>query len=203
MPSLSTGLAALVDPGTEWDIERQDTRDKPWTPPAEVDARDKGEARNKLPLALRAAAPCGRETVKDWLNALGVMCAGQMTATDAKAKISVYAANLDHPALCFTQETLGEAGRKFKWFPSYAEVIEFLDAKARPARALAYRLKKISEAPEREHKPAQGQTWRSMTPEQREQFKAMMGGLHDSLRSGMSEQEKREADKSRQASEAA
>ncbi len=194
---LSSSLKALCEARREWDFENQDFREAGWNAPAEVDPRDKGEARNNLALALKAAAPADRETVRMWLASLGVMCAGQITAADAKAKIGVYVPNLDHPASCFTKETLTEAGRKFKWFPSYAEIAEFLDAKARPARTLAFRLRKISEAPECRDKPQPGQSWLTMTPDQRREFDVLMETNRSSMRRGMTDEEKRESDQAR------
>lgn len=195
--SLSSSLQATCSSGREWDFESQDYRDKPWICPAEVDPRDKGEAKSKLPLALKLAAKADDETIRKWMASLGVMCAGQMSAGDAKAKISVYVPMLDLPACCFTTETLEDAGRKFKWFPSYGELMELLEPKARPARTLAFKLRKISEAPERTVRPEPSQKWQTMTPDQRLEFEQRMAAAKDGLRRGMTEQEKRESDQAR------
>lgn len=102
--------------------------------------------------ALRPADP---QTVRQWLTALGVMVAGQMTAADAKAKVGAYVPMLDHPASCFTRETLEEAGRAFKFFPSFSEVAAFLDSKADPLKTLRQRLEAVLRAPVTEiEKPA-------------------------------------------------
>lgn len=172
--SLSSSLRAVCDDRQEWNAGEM--RELPWHAPLAVDQRDKGEAKAALPLAVRAATPADMDLVRKWLAALGVMCAGNMPAADAKAKIGVYAPNLDHPHSCFTEETLREAGRAFKWFPSYSEVAEFLDGKARPIKKLKLRLEAVANAPVAE-RTREGKQWRDMTESERQEFTRTMDNL--------------------------
>jgi hypothetical protein len=154
-------------------------KERPWTAPKTVEERDAGEALRNLPIVERLCQPCPRETVSKWLATLGVMCAGQqLTAADAKAKISAYSAHLNHPASCFTNDTLNEAARKFKWFPSYAEVAEFLDLKAQQQLNMRFRLEKIAGAKVAE-KPRPGKSWQEMTADERAKFNEIMAGVRD------------------------
>lgn len=78
-----------------------------------------------------------------WLATLGVLCAGNMTADDAKTKIAAYKGLL-HPCRgVLTQETLDKAGRTFKWFPTYGEVAELLASEEREIRHQLNRAKQI------------------------------------------------------------
>jgi hypothetical protein len=198
MVSLSSSLTAVCNPGTEWNSELGDTVEKTWVAPSSVDAQVKAEARAKLPNVLRLAADAELDTIRKWLASLGVMCAGQMSATDAKAKMAVLAPMLKHPGSSFTEDTLREAARKFKWFPSFAEVDEFLDKKSRPIKALSYRLQRIIAAPER--KPQNNtKAWRDMTQEERDAFDQMMRGNKEVLRRGMTDDERQYADRKRDA----
>jgi len=132
--------------------------------------------------------PADQATVAKWLTSLGVLCAGQTTASDAKTKIAAYAPLMDYPASVLTKQTLQDAGRAFKWFPSFAEVSEFLDGRTWVMRKLAARLRMLAEStPEIEHQP--GSDWKDLTPEQKAEIdrklaecRRVLDGLSDTLK---------------------
>lgn len=73
--------------------------------------------------------PADGDVVRKWLGDLGVLVAGAMGVDEARAKLAAYA-NLiadDFPRAAFTRRTLATAGRRFKFFPSFSELSEFLD----------------------------------------------------------------------------
>lgn len=140
--SLSSSLRASCDTETEW--RDGDVREITWRP-RNVSPQNIAEAKSKTAALDRALLPADISITRKWLGTLGVMCAGKMEIADARAKIAVYAANLRHPEFCFTQDTLVEAGKKFTWFPSFAEVSAFLDEIEKPTRELAERVKRIAE----------------------------------------------------------
>lgn len=73
-------------------------------------------------------APARADAVRQWVIALALQAAGKyMSAADAEAKAAAYAFTLcEEPAHSFTAGTLKAAARHFKWFPSVAEIVEFL-----------------------------------------------------------------------------
>ncbi|HXQ41622.1 MAG TPA: hypothetical protein VN821_10155 [Candidatus Udaeobacter sp.] len=149
--SLSSSLRANCE-GTPRLVDRGDgygatTVGETWRPPSQASPALKAEAARALEAAERALAPASAETMGRWLASLGLLCAGAMAAQEARAKIGAYASLMDYPPACFTKATLREAGRRFKWLPSYAELAALLDEAAAPARALRDRLRAIAEAP--------------------------------------------------------
>jgi len=116
-----------------------------------------------------------------WLAQLGVLCAGNMPAADAKVKIQAYGYDLEFPALCFTDATRASATRKFTWFPSFAELTEHLEAIARPYRIQLERMRRISSA---ETKAApRGPKWSALTEAERKAHNEMMARLKSELAS--------------------
>jgi hypothetical protein len=61
-------------------------------------------------------------------------------------KITAYAELIDHPEFAFTRETLKAAALAFKWFPSFAELDEFLGNQGIEIRRMHYRLIEVSTA---------------------------------------------------------
>lgn len=88
--------------------------------------------------------PAPRQTATKWLAALGVCCAGQMTAEDVRMKLKVYGDLLTQPDFVYTQESLRAAASMFRWFPSFAELDEFLGKQGEEIRRLNFRLTEIS-----------------------------------------------------------
>ena len=116
-----------------------------WNLPEVTEALNR-HAKAVLPAVEAELEPASIGIREKWLTSLGTLCAGKMSAADAKAKLSAYGSMMDYPSQVFTKATLGQAGREFKFFPSYAEVCEFLNAKAKPLLDRAERVRKIAEA---------------------------------------------------------
>ena len=86
------------------------------------------EARAALARLEPAFAEPDGDRVRQWLGSLGVLTAGgRMTAEDARAKGSAYAAMLDYPAGCYTKDALRAVARALAFFPSFAELCGALD----------------------------------------------------------------------------
>jgi hypothetical protein len=68
--------------------------------------------------------------VRDWLKALGTLCAGSMSTRDAQAKLATYVPMLAHefPNAAFTAASLAAVGRACKFFPSFGELATALSA---------------------------------------------------------------------------
>lgn len=77
------------------------------------------------------------EAVEQWVIGLALQTAGKgMSDADAKAKAMAYVSTLcDEPAHSFTAATLKAAARKFTWFPSVAEIADFLAKETADRRA--------------------------------------------------------------------
>jgi hypothetical protein len=168
--SLSSSLRAACEPKREYaydpDDERKGHLRESWSMPERITEQLKRDAAAAVRQMDAALVPANPQMVRQWLTALGVLVAGSMTAGDAKAKVGAYAPMLDHPACCYTRETLEEAGREFKFFPSFSEVAAFLDRKAEPVRLLRQRLNAISRAPVTERE-APVKRYRDLSPEER------------------------------------
>lgn len=136
-----------------------------WQPPDDVPAKVKAEASRMIAPFHAALAAAPRMLVAHWLTQLGILVAGNMPVADAKAKVAGYVADLDFPALCFTDATRAAAAREFKWFPSFAELSEFLEKIAKPHRARLYRIKTIAGRPVRPDERRKG--WSDLSPAER------------------------------------
>src|SRR3954464_1668678 len=68
--------------------------------------------------------------VRDWLKALGTLCAGSMSTRDAQAKLASYVPMLAHefPREAFTPISLAAVGRACTFFPSFGELTAALSA---------------------------------------------------------------------------
>lgn len=74
------------------------------------------------------AAESKPAAVRQWLARLGVLCTSKMSADEAESIVREYVAVLKYPACCYTESSLDAIARKCKWFPSYAELCDALDA---------------------------------------------------------------------------
>jgi hypothetical protein len=111
--------------------------------------------------------------LEEWLGKLGLLCAGNMAAGDAMAKMGAYARMLTIPECLLTRNTLDAAGREFKWFPSYGELAEFFathinDLKERQTRA--HRIASVQLEPPRSVKSGGGRHASEMTATERAEF---------------------------------
>lgn len=119
-----------------------------------------------------ALQPAPQATVERWLGALGTLVAGQLSAEDARTRIAAYAAMLNYPRHAYTRSSLDAAARGCKWFPSYAEVCQLLDAEVAAAHRQRHLLRRAIAAPVESEKPVG--RYSAMTPEQRAEFDAVM-----------------------------
>ncbi|MBS4048141.1 MAG: hypothetical protein KG075_17480 [Alphaproteobacteria bacterium] len=92
-------------------------------------------------------APAEMDGKRRWLASIAVASAGKMSSSEAEKRLALYADLLDHEAGCFTKSSLARAAAKFKWFPSFAEVKEELDAERRRLYVEADRLKRMANPP--------------------------------------------------------
>jgi hypothetical protein len=70
------------------------------------------------------------QAVREWLESLGLLTAGTMTAADAKVRCAAYAGLLcdELPVTAFTKQSLVFVAAKCKFFPAFGEVSEHLAA---------------------------------------------------------------------------
>lgn len=129
-------------------------------------------------------SPCRPSDFGQWLATLGVLCAGNMTADDAKTKIAAYRGLLHPVKGVLTQATLDKAGRTFKWFPTYGEIADLLAGEERELRNQLARAKQI-----RDWKPAEvkREEHRPVTPEEVDAILAKHGWRKREDRSGQLE----------------
>jgi hypothetical protein len=128
-----------------------------------------------------ALRPAGPDAIRKWLVTLGTLCAGKTSIEDASVKVRAYVGLLDVPVCALTRESLIEAGRKFTWFPSFAEVEAFLTEKASFKRRMLARHKAIVEAKPSLPAPDPGKRWSELTSAEREQFEAAVARAKASL----------------------
>ena len=122
-----------------------DERPAAWSPPAVVTDKMRLEAERAAQELKEALRPARQSDVELWLASLGSMTAGRKHDDDAEISIQATAAMLDDmPSAVFTGETLKKALRRFKWWPSFAELSEFLDAEKAPLVMQAKRLRAIA-----------------------------------------------------------
>lgn len=84
-----------------------------------------------------------------WLNSLGILTAGRISAEDAELKVGAYASILDFPSGCYTQHSLKRAAETFKFWPSMAELTELLKDEERRIHVDKHRLSIIAKPPEK------------------------------------------------------
>jgi len=123
-----------------------------WQPPGNLPARIVDEAKRAAQALERALRPAGAEIKGRWLSQLAQLVApGRDSAPDMLARINAMARDLDHPPLCFDDETRIIAARKFTFFPSFAELAGLLDGIRQPYRNRLGRLRRLGPAqqPER------------------------------------------------------
>ena len=150
-----------------------------WYPPPVVTPEMVNVAKYSLSTfdaMLEDAAP---EDIRAWLAKLGLLGAGNMPEDRATAKLVAYSAFLfPLPTGILTEETAERAARKFKWFPSYAEIVEFLDAETLELKNMRQRARMIAEwaGPKQPPKPAprrrlmhNGKPISDMTPDELKQ----------------------------------
>lgn len=110
-------------------------RPAPWGPPAEVPDAVALECRRWLDWVRSRDGEAQDGLVERWLLTLLMGVAGDRSEDDVRAKLKAFRFALaGRPALCFTPESLRGAQRRFRFWPSAAELIEFADEVERGAR---------------------------------------------------------------------
>jgi len=152
-----------------------------WRLPERITPELIAQAKRLLPAAEEALKPAPRQKARDWLAMLGTLCAGQMSAADAKAKIGVYVPLLEAPESVLTRDTLRQAGERFKWFPSFAEISDFLAERVGPMRALRARLEAIANAKPSLPPPPTGKAWSELTDDEKAALQAKVDAVKEYL----------------------
>ncbi len=163
----ATGLSSSLN-GWLRRIETEQPGSRPSIPSA---VRNEAEA--ALSAIDEALKPAPEALVLRWLTALGTLTATRPDEADASGKVRAYAAMLELPASAFTRRSLDAAARRFRFFPSYAELTEHLEAETADARRTRHQLRRLAALPVADSSPA-GQRWSELTAEQREQFEMLM-----------------------------
>lgn len=151
-PSLSDGLKSAIADSLNLVLTPDD--EYVWQPPTTLPARVVDEARRAAAQLEHALRPAGEDLKARWLAQLAQLCAGTSSAEDGLTRLRAIARDLDHPPLCFTDDTRIAAARKFKFFPSFAELSGLLDAVRHPYRDRLDRLRRLGPA----QAPAQGES---------------------------------------------
>lgn len=101
----------------------------------------------RIVAAMDAKSDLARVTdMEEWLASLGPLVAGNISVEDARAKLAAYCGMLEYPAACFTKASLAKAAKRFKFFPTFSELTEFLDAQHADLRVKRQRLEAIVRA---------------------------------------------------------
>ncbi len=90
--------------------------------------------------------PADDDTVRRWLGELGVLVAGAMGVDEARAKLGAFTSLIadDYPRAAFTRRTLATAARRFKFFPAFSELCDFLDETAAELRSKVNRIQALA-----------------------------------------------------------
>lgn len=140
--------------------------------PLAISSTQKAEAERALAAIEAALQPAPQALALRWISALGTLTASKPGEADGDAKARAYAAMLEYPASAFSRASLDAAARKFRWFPSYAEVCEHLEAEVAAAKAQRHQLRRAIALPAEGSRPAG--RWSTMTDEQKAEFEATM-----------------------------
>jgi hypothetical protein len=101
-----------------------------------------------------ALEPAGARVVAAWLAPLLLLVAKAPTGDAARITVRAMADALaDLPACCWTPDTLREAARTFKWWPSVAEVAELVQTRSEQLRKERTALSRMLHAPTRRGSP--------------------------------------------------
>lgn len=184
-----------LSPSLERVIERIDQDPDVPSIPEELPEAMISEAIRAVATLERRMTPAATETCEKWVESLGVLCAGQMSARDAKVKMKAYSSMWDYPNFCYTKDTLDHAARRFKdyGFPSYGKVAAFLDEQRNPVVTNLSRLKRIAAIGE----PGEKQFWRG-TDDELKKVNKQFGttgckSVSEALRQTMENAEKQQA----------
>lgn len=165
--SPATGLSQSL---ASW-LRRTETEQAGFLIPIPPSAR--AEAERALAAIDASLQPAPREIVDRWVAALGTLVAGgNLTVEEARVKGAAYAAMLNYPRSAYTRSSLDTAARACKWFPSYAELCQLLDAEVAEAQRQRHLLRRAVTATVESEKPVG--KWSTMTDAQKAEFEATM-----------------------------
>lgn len=118
-----------------------------WQLPASIPDTMVAECRRWLAAHEAASGIAQEGRIQNWLGRLLIGLPGKLTADDVRVKMAafVFALN-EHRAYCFDDATLKIAMRRFKFWPSSAELIEFADEMDSWTRTTAARAHKVIDA---------------------------------------------------------
>ena len=140
--------------------------------PLAISSTQKAEAERALAAIEAALQPAPQALALRWISALGTLTASKPGEADGSAKAQAYAAMVEFPASAFTRSSLDAAARKFRWFPSYAELVEHLEAEVAAAKAQRHQLRRAVALPVEGKQPVG--RWSAMNDEQKAEFEATM-----------------------------
>lgn len=143
--------------------------------PLSISSQMIAEARDAMAAVDAALQPAPIDLVKRWLEALGALVAAAPGEAEAARKIHAMATMLEFPASAFNRASLNAAARKFRFFPSYAELCEHLEAETAGTKTLRHQLRRLVALPVSERQA--GTRWSELTPEQRAEFDRLMAGF--------------------------
>jgi hypothetical protein len=122
-----------------------------WRLPS-ITAELKGDALRALPVAVEGAKSASQSRMKKWLTSLGTQTAHRkdQSGHTVESRIELMAATMEVTGFAsgaFTQRSLAAASCHFAWFPSMAELAEFLKPLSDEAKEQPERVRKIADAP--------------------------------------------------------
>lgn len=141
-----------------------------------ISSKTKSEAVEAAAALDEAMKPAPDEAAERWLEALGVLTATNPDDRDARLKIHAMSRMLTFPARCYNRSSLDAAARKFRFFPSYAEITAHLEGEAAEAKTLRHQLRRLIALPVQDDRAPRGK-WSEMTDEQRAEFERLMAGF--------------------------
>lgn len=126
-----------------------------WEPPARVGDETRDEARKWVQAMSVGRQSAGTVLVQRWLSSLLPFVALKGMSTDqVKIKISAYASQMQTmPEYLFTNASLSDAARFFKWFPDYSDLMEWFEARDREHGRLIERMEIIANGNDDPHAP--------------------------------------------------
>lgn len=155
--------------------------------PLAISSTQKAEAERALAAIEAALQPAPQALALRWISALGTLTASKPGEADGDAKARACAAMLEYPSSAFSRASLDAAARKFRWFPSYAEVCEHLEAEVAAAKAQRHQLRRAIALPMEGSRPVG--KWSTMTDEQKAEFEATMARFRSRFASDASREQ--------------
>lgn len=125
--------------GTEFGLQSVQA----WSSPRMTEAlRD--EIAASIPILEKRLEGAHPQLIEKWLDSLGLLISSGAGMNEARLKIKAYCGLLKVPGSLLTKQSLERAGRQFKFFPAYAELVDFFDKEARELENMLYRAKSLA-----------------------------------------------------------